>query len=88
LFVYKDLLTLDEETTQYLIKNCKPLDFALALYNIEDELKAKFFEHMTKSTLETIKKQLADAGPVTPYSIQSAQRNIMSILHQLQAANK
>jgi flagellar motor switch protein FliG len=88
LFVYKHLLSLDEDSIQILTKNCKPLDFALALYNFDDELKAKFFEHMTGPTLETIKKQLADAGPVTPYSIQSAQQNILNTLLQLQAVNK
>lgn len=88
LFVYKYLLTLDEEGIQLLATRCKPLDLALALYNFDEELKAKFFVHMTKSSLETIKKQLTEAGPITPYSIQSAQQNILNVLHQLQAISK
>lgn len=85
LFVCKHLLTLEEDASQALTRACNPLDLALALYNFDVELNSKFYRHMTKSTLDSVKRQLMDAGPVTPYSIQSAQHNIQKALYQLQA---
>lgn len=87
-FAYNYMLPLNEEAVAALTNNCNPLDIALSLYKLEDDEKVRFFQNMTKTTLDSINKQLADTAPVTPYSIHTAQQNILDNLQELQAVRK
>lgn len=87
-FVFNEMLLMDDDKIYGLIEACNPIDLVLALYDCDEALKGKFYRHIPKTTLDSINRQLMTTGPVTPFTVQSAQRNIANALHQIQGVKR
>lgn len=87
-FVFNEMLLLDDDKIQALVETCSPIDLVLSLYDCDEALKGKFYRHLPKATLDSINRQLVTTGPVTPFTVQSAQSNIANAIPQIQGASR
>ncbi|RKY00984.1 flagellar motor switch protein FliG [Candidatus Poribacteria bacterium] len=89
MFVFEDLLMLDDRDMQKLIRNIKDTrDLVLALKGATDELKEKFFRNMTQRMALMIKEDMEIMGRVPLREVEAAQQRIIQVAKELEEAGE
>jgi len=89
MFVFDDLLMLDDRDMQKLIRNIKDTrDLVLALKGATDELKEKFFRNMTQRMALMIKEDMEIMGRVPLREVEAAQQRIIQVAKELEEAGE
>ncbi len=88
MFVFEDVLKLDDRSIQIVLRDVPQEDLRLALKNAEDEVKDVFFRNMSQRAAETLKEDLEASAPTKKRDIEKAQSRIANIARQLAAAGE
>ena len=83
MFVFEDLLQLDDPGTQLLLREVESDKLLIALKGADESLKEKFFRNMSKRAAEILREDLEATGPVRLSEVEEAQREIITAAHQL-----
>lgn len=81
LFVAEELKPLSDKEIKEIIENISPIDVALALYDTDVQLQAKWMQYFSKDLLDRIHHQIELQQPITPYIIRAAQKDVYYYLH-------
>ncbi len=84
MFVFEDIVLLDDRSIQRVLKNVDKKDLALALKAADDEIKEKIFKNMSERAATLLKEDLEVLGPVRLREVEEAQRRIIEIIKQLE----
>nr|WP_144920135.1 flagellar motor switch protein FliG [Paenibacillus bovis] len=84
MFVFEDIVTLDNRSIQRVIRECDNEDLLLALKISSDEVKEILFRNMSSRMVETVKEELQYMGPVRLRDVEEAQMKIVSIIRRLE----
>jgi flagellar motor switch protein FliG len=87
MFVFEDLLRIDERGIQTLMRETSNDDLALALRTASEELKAHIFKNMSARAADLIQQDMEYAGPVRLSDVEAAQHNIIEVVRRLQSDN-
>jgi len=87
MFVFEDLLRIDERGIQTLMRETSNDDLALALRTGSEELKAHIFKNMSARAADMIQQDMEYAGPVRLSDVESAQQTIIEVVRRLQSDN-
>ncbi|MBF0500754.1 MAG: flagellar motor switch protein FliG [Candidatus Riflebacteria bacterium] len=85
LFVFEDVLLIDDRGIQRLMKEVDPKDLSVALKGVNDEVKEKFYKNMSKRAAEMLKEEMAYMGPVRMRDVDQAQQRIVLNVKMLEA---
>ena len=85
MFVFEDIVLVDDRGLQRLFKEIDQKDLALALKGVTDEVKEKFFKNMSKRAAEMIKTDIQYMGPVRMRDVDLAQQRIVKLVKDLEA---
>jgi len=85
LFVFEDVVLIDDRGIQRLMKEIEPKDLAIALKGVTDEVKEKFYKNMSKRAAEMLKEEMAYMGPVRIRDVDQAQQRIVVVVKSLDA---
>ncbi|MCC6463873.1 MAG: flagellar motor switch protein FliG [Planctomycetes bacterium] len=85
MFVFEDLLRIDERGIQTLLREISNDDLALALRTASEELKAHIFKNMSARAADMIAQDMEYAGPVRVSDVEAAQHNIIEVVRRLQS---
>lgn len=88
LFVFEDLVKLDDRSIQIILREVDTRDLALALKGATDELKEKIFKNMSKRAASLLKDELDYMGPVRVKDVESAQQKIVEIVRRIEEAGE
>ncbi|ABR30344.1 flagellar motor switch protein FliG [Thermosipho melanesiensis] len=88
LFVFEDLLKLDDRSVQLVLREVDTRDLAVALKGASDELKEKIFNNMSKRAAQLLKDELEFMGPVRVKDVEEAQQKIINIVRRLEEAGE
>ncbi len=88
MFVFDDIINLDDRSIQELLKEVSNEDLTLALKAASDELKEKFFKNMSERAANMIREDLEIMGPVKLSEVEAAQQNIIKIVRRLEAEGR
>ncbi len=88
MFVFEDLLILDDKAIQQLLKDVEMKDIALALKGANDEVKAKIMGNMSSRAGQMLAEDMEFMGPVKRRSIEEAQGKIVAIVRRLEEQGK
>ncbi len=88
MFVFDDLVTIDDRGIQTILKEVSTSDLALALKTASDELKEKIFRNMSQRAAEILKDEMETMGPVRVSDVEAAQQNIVKIARKLEEEGK
>jgi len=83
MFVFDNLMDLDNQSVQSLLRESSSDILLLALKGTDDELKEKFFSNMSKRAAEMLRDDLEAKGPVRLSEVEAAQKEILGIARRL-----
>jgi flagellar motor switch protein FliG len=83
IFVFDNLLELDDRSMQELMRQVPSDRLLLALKGADEELKEKIFKNMSQRASEMLKDDLEAKGPVRISEVEGAQREILQIARKL-----
>ncbi len=88
MFVFEDVIILDDRAVQRVLRDVSKEDLALALKGASDEVKEKIFKNMSKRAAEALKEDMDYMGPVRVKDVEEAQRKIVNIIRKLDEAGE
>lgn len=84
MFVFDDLVKVDDRGLQELMKEISKDDLPLALRGANPEVKEKFFKNMSSRAAEMLKEDMEAKGPVKVSDVERAQQNILKVCRKLE----
>ncbi|GIM47799.1 flagellar motor switch protein FliG [Collibacillus ludicampi] len=84
MFVFEDIVMLDNRAIQRVIREVDTSDLALALKVSSEEVREVVFHNMSKRMVETFKQDMELMGPVRLRDVEEAQQRIVSIIRRLE----
>ena len=88
MFVFEDIVTLDNRAIQRVIRDCENEDLMLALKVSSDEVKEIVFKNMSTRMADTFKEEMEYMGPVRLRDVEEAQSRIVAIIRRLEEAGE
>jgi flagellar motor switch protein FliG len=83
LFVFENLLDVDDRGMQSILREVQADMLSTALKGADDEIKDKVFKNMSKRAAEILKDDMATKGPVRLSEVEAAQKEILGIAMRL-----
>ncbi|MFB1049576.1 flagellar motor switch protein FliG [Paraliobacillus sp. JSM ZJ581] len=84
MFVFEDIVTLDNRAIQRVVREVENDDLRLALKVASDEVKEVAFSNMSTRMVETFKEEMEFMGPVRLRDVEEAQTRIVSAIRRLE----
>src|SRR5690625_4600668 len=84
MFVFEDIVILDNRSIQRVIRDVDQEDLRLSLKVSSDEVKEVVFKNMSQRMSETLKEEMEYMGPVRLRDVEEAQMRIVSIIRRLE----
>lgn len=84
MFVFEDILRVDDRGVQNIMKEIDNEQLALALKTATPELKDKFLRNMSKRASEMIREEMEYMGPVRLADVEAAQQAIVDVVRRLE----
>ncbi len=88
MFVFEDILKLDDRSVQLVLREVNTQDLAVALKGASEELKQKIFNNMSKRAQQLLKDEIEFMGPVRVKDVEEAQQKIINIIRRLEEAGE
>jgi flagellar motor switch protein FliG len=86
MFVFEDILRVDDRGIQSVLKEVENEELALALRTASEDLKEKIFSNMSERAAQLIQEEMEYMGPVRVSDVESAQQRIVDIVRRLEDA--
>ena len=83
MFVFDNLLDVDDRDIQTILREISSESLVLALKGAEDALKEKIFKNMSKRAAEMLRDDLEAKGPVKLSDVEAAQKEILAVARRL-----
>ena len=84
MFVFEDLVMIDDRGIQKVLKNVDKKDLALALKAAEESVKEKILKNMSERASALLREDLDVMGPVRLKEVEESQRKIIEVVKQLE----
>ncbi len=86
IFVFDDLIELDDRGMQELLRQVPGEELLLALKGADEPLKEKIFKNMSQRAADLLRDDLASKGPVRIAEVEAAQKSILQNARKLAEA--
>jgi flagellar motor switch protein FliG len=86
IFVFDNLIDIDDRSMQELLRQVQSDKLLLALKGCDDALKEKIFKNMSQRAAEMLRDDLEAKGPVKLSDVEVAQKEILANARQLAEA--
>jgi flagellar motor switch protein FliG len=83
MFVFDNLMEVDDRGMQELLRGVSSDRLLLALKGADERLKEKIFANMSQRAAEMLKEDMAARGPVKLSDVEAAQKEILSIARKM-----
>lgn len=88
MFVFEDIISLDDVSIQRILREVEASDLALALKGCSDEVANCIYRNQSKRAAASLKEDMEFLGPVRITDVENAQQKIVSIIRRLDDANE
>ena len=88
MFVFEDIVTMDDRSVQRVLRDCDPRDLVLALKTANTEVSNKLFTNMSARMAESIRDDLEITTNVRMKDVEDAQQRIVGIIRDLEEKNE
>lgn len=86
MFVFEDIVNMDNRSIQRIIRDVDNVDLQLALKVASEEVREMLFKNMSKRMAETFKEEMEYMGPVRLRDVEEAQTRIVATIRRLEEA--
>ena len=84
MFVFEDIVMLDDRSIQKVMREVDSQELAKALKSVDTEVQDKIFRNMSKRASGMLKEDMEYMGPVRLKDVEEAQQKIVSIIRHLE----
>ncbi len=84
MFVFEDIVIIDDRSVQRVLREVESQDLALALKGSSDEVNQKIFSNMSTRASDMLKEDIEFMGPVRLRDVEEAQQRIVNIIRRLE----
>ncbi|MDR1057983.1 MAG: flagellar motor switch protein FliG [Treponema sp.] len=84
MFVFEDIVMLDDRAIQKVMREVDSQELAKALKSVDTEVQDKIFKNMSKRAAGMLKEDMEYMGPVRLKDVEEAQQKIVSIIRHLE----
>lgn len=88
MFVFEDIITLDDVSIQRILREIDTKDLSLALKGCSEEVANIIFKNQSKRAAASLKEDMEFLGPVRLMDVEKAQQKIVGILRRLDEAGE
>ena len=88
MFVFEDILLLDDRAIQRVLRDVDNNDLAIALKNANEEVQGVIFKNLSKRLAAMIKEDMDFMGPVRMKDVEEAQQKIVGVIRRLEDAGE
>ena len=88
MFVFEDIINLEDRDIQLVLREVDQKDLVLALKGSSEEVKDKIKRNMSKRAAELITEELDFLGPVRLRDVEESQQRIVGIIRRLEDAGE
>lgn len=85
MFVFEDLVLVDDRGFQKLLRKVETVELAIALKAASEDVKEKVFRNMSERAGAMLQEEIEDLGPVRMKEVSDAQMAITSIIQEMEA---
>jgi flagellar motor switch protein FliG len=84
MFLFEDIIGIDDRGIQRLLRDVDKRDLAMALKVSDEKIQQKIFKNMSERAAVVIREELDFMGPVKLKDVESAQMRIVEVVKQLE----
>ncbi len=84
MFVFEDIMLLDDRSMQRLMKEVDTKELGLALKGAPEEVQEKFFKNMSSRASDMIRDDMEFMGPVRIKDVEESQQAIVDVVRRLE----
>ncbi len=88
MFVFEDIITLDDVSIQRILREIDTKDLSLALKGCSEEVANTIFKNQSKRAAASLKEDMEFLGPVRLMDVEKAQQKIVGVLRRLDEAGE
>ncbi|MBE6062720.1 MAG: flagellar motor switch protein FliG [Clostridium butyricum] len=88
MFVFEDIVSLDDVSIQRILREVESGDLSLALKGCSDEVANAIYRNQSKRAAASLKEDMEFLGPVRITDVEKAQQKIVAIIRRLDDANE
>jgi flagellar motor switch protein FliG len=84
MFVFEDIVMLDDRAIQKVLREVDTTELAKALKSVDTEVQDKIFRNMSKRASTLLKEDMEYMGPIRVKDVEESQQRIVSIIRKLE----
>jgi flagellar motor switch protein FliG len=84
MFVFEDIVLLDDRSVQKVLRNVDNQELAKALKAVDSDVQEKIYRNMSKRAAGLLKEDMSFLGPTRRKDVEEAQQKIVSIIRKLE----
>jgi len=88
MFLFEDIVTLDDRSIQQVLREVDTKELAVALKGTRDEVKDTIFRNMSERAATNIREDLEFMGPVRVKQVEEAQQKVVEIIRSLEESGQ
>jgi flagellar motor switch protein FliG len=88
MFVFENIITLDDRAIQRILREVDNKDMVLALKGASEEVRQLIFRNLSKRAADLLREDLGIMGPVRLRNVEEAQQRIVNVIRQLESAEE
>ncbi len=88
MFVFEDIILVNDKGIQSVLKEIDNDELSLALKTASEELKDKIFRNMSERAVDLVKEDMEYMGPVRITDVEAAQQRIVDVVRRLEDAGE
>ncbi len=88
MFVFEDIMLVNDKGIQMVLKEIENEELSLALKTASEELREKIFRNMSDRASQLIKEDMEYMGPVRVSDVEAAQQKIVDVVRRLEDAGE
>jgi flagellar motor switch protein FliG len=88
LFVFDDVVALDDRTLQRVLRNVVPKDLAVALKGVDEPVRDKFLRNLSERAAEDLVEEIEMLGPTRLSTVETSQMQLVKIVREMEEAGE
>lgn len=88
MFVFEDIVLLDDRSLQMVLREIENKDLALALKAVSSDVANKIYKNMSKRASEMLREEIEFMGPVRIRDVEESQQKIVNVIRRLEESGE
>jgi len=88
MFMFEDILSLDDKAVQLVLRQVEAADLATALKGVREEVRAKVMKNMSERAAENLEEEISLLGPVRLKTVEESQAKVVHVIRQLEESGQ